>query len=65
MDNTFPISDFPFTRSGFLYKMHGARSKYPDDKNKIIDYRQFHFRIEYESFEMRTKHTDTARVSAS
>ena len=48
MDKSFPISDFPFSRSGFLYKMHEARSKYQDSKNKIIDYGQFHYRIDYE-----------------
>ena len=49
MDKSFPISDFPFTRSGFLYKIHDARSKFEDAKNKIIDYRQFHYRIEFEA----------------
>ena len=49
MDKNFPISDFPFSRSGFLYKIHEAKSKYKDAKNKIIDYRQFHYRNEYET----------------
>ena len=49
MDKNFPITDFPFTRSGFLYKIHGARSNFEDSKNKIIDYRQFHYRIEFET----------------
>ena len=49
MDKNFPITDFPFTRSGFLYKMHGARAKFQDSNNKIIDYRQFHYRIEFKA----------------
>ena len=49
MDKSFPISDFPFTRSGFLYKIHDARSKFEDAKNKMIDYRQFHYRIDFEA----------------
>ena len=57
MDKSFPISDFPFTRSGFLYKIHEARSKFPDEKNKIIDYRQFHYRIEYETYLFGPYHT--------
>ena len=44
-EKDFPISNYPLEQTEFFYTQKQARDKLADQKNRVVYYSMFHFRL--------------------